>query len=253
MKILLSPAKALDMSKELKTSKTSVPFFLKESKYLVQKLGKLSAQKLGELMKLSDNLSHLNFERYQNWCPTEKLDKNAGLAGAIFNGEAYRGLDATSFTSQQLEVAQEKLRILSGLYGILKPLDVIYPYRLEMGTRFEVTPTKTNLYKYWGDKITHFLNEECQGQPIVNVASNEYFKVINKRILNSEVITPIFKDFKNGQLKTIMVFAKKARGAMARYIIENNLSNIEDIKLFNVDGYQFDENLSEGNNWVFTR
>lgn len=253
MKILLSPAKALDMSKQLNTKSTSVPSFLSESEYLVGKLSKLSAKKVGELMHLSEDLSNLNYERYQTWKPAESLGENSGLAGAIFNGEAYRGLDATNFTSKQLEVAQDKLRILSGLYGILKPLDVIYPYRLEMGTKFQITPTKSNLYKFWGDKIAEFLNEECQGAPVINVASNEYFKVINKKVLQSEVITPVFKDFKNGQLKTIMVFAKKARGAMARYIIENNLDNPEDIKSFDVDGYRFDENLTQGNNWVFTR
>lgn len=253
MKVLLSPAKALDLSKKLKTKATSIPFFLEDSDYLVSKLQQLSAKKVGELMHLSEDLAELNYNRFQNWNAAEILDENSGLAGAIFNGEAYKGLDAINFTEKELTIAQDKLRILSGLYGILKPLDVIYPYRLEMGTRFQVTPKKSNLYKFWGDKIADFLNEECQGKPIVNVASNEYFKVINKKVLRSEVITPVFKDFKNGQLKTIMVYAKKARGAMARSIIENNWNEPDQIKLFNSDGYCFDENLSEGNTWVFTR
>lgn len=204
-------------------------------------------------MHLSKDLSDLNHDRYQTWEPITELNGKSAMAAAAFNGEVYRGLDAPSFTEKELNVAQERIRILSGLYGILKPMDVIYPYRLEMGTKWAVTPAKTNLYKFWGTKIADVLNEETNGEEIINLASNEYFKAVDKKALKSRVITPTFKDFKNGEYKTIMVFAKKARGSMARYIVKNNITSSEDVKNFDVDGYRFDENLSEGDNWVFTR
>lgn len=241
------------MTKTLEASTATTPIFLKESEGLVKKLSKFSSGKIGKMMHLSKDLSDLNHDRYQTWEAVTEMNDKSAMAAAAFNGEVYRGLDAPSFTEKELDVAQERIRILSGLYGILKPMDVIYPYRLEMGTKWAVTPAKTNLYKFWGTKIADVLNEETNGEEIINLASNEYFKAVDKKALKSRVITPTFKDFKNGEYKTIMVFAKKARGSMARYIVKNNITSSEEVKNFDVDGYRFDENLSEGDNWVFTR
>ncbi len=253
MKILLSPAKKINTKKTLNTTRSTAPVFLKEAEQLIKKLQKLSSKKIGEMMHLSDDLSNLNYERYQKWSKTtEKNEENAFCASA-FDGEVYRGLDAETFSEQELIVAQEKIRILSGLYGILKPLDIIYPYRLEMGTKWQITPKTKNLYQFWGKKIAQNINEENEDGIIINLASNEYFKAVDKKTLNGRIITPSFKEFKNGEYKTIMVYAKKARGLMARYIVQNNIKNPEEIKLFNVDGYQLDANQSDENNWVFTR
>ncbi len=253
MKVLLSPAKALDMSKTLTANTPTVPVFLNEAETIIKKLSKVSAKKIGQIMHLSSDLAMLNHERYQQWKPVTALDDQSALAGAAFNGEVYRGLDATNFTAKELEIAQDKVRILSGLYGLLKPMDVIYPYRLEMGTKWGVTPAKPNLYKFWGTKIADQLNEEVGNGVIVNLASTEYFKAVDQKKLKARVITPTFKDFKNGQYKVIMVFAKQSRGAMARFIVENNVNDPEDLKAFNKDGYRYDENLSSGDEWVFTR
>lgn len=253
MIVLLSPAKAIDMSKTLNCNNFTAPVFMSEAESLIKKLQRLTPKKIGALMHLSADLSDLNYTRYQEWENiTDKTDKNIPVAAA-FNGEVYKGLDAPSMSEETLEVAQGKVRILSGLYGILKPKDVIFPYRLEMGTKFEVTPKKNNLYKFWGDKIAKQINEENQSNLIVNLASNEYFKAVDKKTLIGRVITPTFKELKNGEYKVIMVFAKKARGLMARYIVDNDINNADKIKNFDVDGYRFDENLSEGDNWVFTR
>jgi len=253
MKVLLSPAKALDMDKEINAPLHSVPIFLDKSEALVKKLSKFSSKKIGKMMHLSQDLSDLNHDRYQSWEASEELDGNNTYAIAAFNGEVYRGFDAPSLSSEKLLEAQDSVRILSGLYGILKPLDLIYPYRLEMGTKWTVTPKTTSLYKFWGTKIADVLNEENQDGIIVNLASNEYFKAVDKKALKGQVITPTFKDLKNGEYKTIMVFAKRARGSMARYIVDHSITNPEDIKGFDTDGYRFDENLSNGNDWVFTR
>ena len=252
MKVILSPAKAIDMSKRLNTLASSSPIYLKEAETLIGKLRKFPVKKIGKLMDLSADLAELNYQRYQDWkSETIPNEANARVAAA-FNGEAYKGLDAISFTGAQLHVAQDKVRILSGLYGVLKPLDVIYPYRLEMGTKLPVTAAKKNLYQFWGSKIADFLNAE-EAEVIVNAASSEYFKAVDRKKLKARVITTVFKEFKNDEYKIIMVFAKKARGMMARYIVENNINDPEDIKGFNMDGYRFDENLSQGDEWVFTR
>lgn len=252
MKVLLSPAKALDMTKTVDSSLATEPIFLKESESLIKKLSKMSANKIGKMMSLSKDLSQLNHDRYQTWEPIAEPNEQNAHAIAAFNGEVYRGFDATTLSANQLKTAQEKVRILSGLYGVLKPLDTIYPYRLEMGTKWAVTPAKNNLYKFWGKKLAEALNEEEQ-EMIVNLASSEYFKAVDRKTLKAQVITPVFKDFKNGEYKVIMVFAKKARGFMARYIVENNITDVEDIKSFNTEGYRYDENLSSDGEWVFTR
>ena len=252
MKVLLSPAKALDMTKEISTPISSSPIFMEESEYLVKKLAKFSARKIGKMMSLSTDLSNLNFERYQSWESIGDLNGKNNYASVAFNGEVYRGFDATSLDQKGISVAQSKVRILSGLYGLLKPFDVIYPYRLEMGTKWPVTPKETSLYKFWGPKLADELNSE-EIEVIVNLASQEYFKAVDRKVLNAAVITPLFKELKNGEYKTVMVFAKRARGTMARYIVDNDIDNVEDIKNFTVDGYLFDENQSNETVWVFTR
>lgn len=252
MKVLLSPAKAINTDNLICTNNFTQPIFMDEAEYLVNKLKKFSSKKIKDMMHVSDDIAQLNFERYQNWDPTFALNNDKKQAIAAFNGEAYRGFDAGSLSEEQLEKAQDKVRILSGLYGILKPLDVLNPYRLEMGTKWSVTPKKKNLYQFWGDKLCDALNKEEQ-DVIINVASNEYFKAVNPKKLKARVITPVFKEFKGGEYKVIMVFAKNARGAMARFIAQNDISDPEQIKLFNLNGYQYDDNHSTENEWVFTR
>lgn len=252
MKVLLSPAKALDMSKQITSSISTSPVFMEESKTLAKKMSKFSARKIGKMMHLSKDLADLNFERYQNWQPESEFNGDNNFAVAAFNGEVYRGFDAVSLKEAGMKEAQERVRILSGLYGILKPFDVIYPYRLEMGTRWAVTPKKSNLYKFWGAKIANVLNEEGE-DVIVNLASQEYFKAVDRKALKAKVITPLFKELKNGEYKTVMVFAKKARGTMARYIVDQKIEDVEDIKAFDLDNYRYDENLSSELEWVFTR
>lgn len=252
MKVLLSPAKAIDMTKKVASNAVTVPQFLNEAEALMKKMSKFSANKIGKMMHLSKELALLNYERNQMWQPATHLSEETGQAIAIFNGEAYRGFDATTLTEEGLKLSQEKVRLLSGLYGILKPLDVIHPYRLEMGTSWAVTPAKKNLYQFWGKKIAEALNAEEQ-DVIINCASAEYFKAVDEKSLMARVITPVFKDFKNGEYKVIMVFAKQSRGAMARYIVDHNIYDPEKIKEFNVEGYRYDESLSSENEWVFTR
>ena len=216
-------------------------------------MSNFSPKRIGEMMCLSKDLAALNHQRYQDWNTDSNKNTHNSPVVAAFNGEVYRGLDAPSMTPEQLVVAQDKLRILSGVYGVLKPLDIIYPYRLEMGTKWEVTPSNSNLYKFWGNKIAQFLNKENETAITINLASAEYFKAVDKKILKGRVITPSFKEFKNGDYKVIMVFAKRARGSMARYIVDKNISNPEDIKLFDTDGYSFNTNMSSEDDWVFTR
>lgn len=253
MKVLLSPAKALDMNKEINASLSSEPIFMEQSAALMKKLARFSSKKIGTMMHLSKELSDLNHDRFQSWEPNADLNGNNAYAIAAFNGEVYRGFDAPTLSEEKMEEAQNTVRILSGLYGILKPLDVIYPYRLEMGTRWSVTPKKTSLYKFWGTKIADALNSENEDGIIVNLASTEYFKAVDRKALKGTIITPTFKEFKNGDYKVIMVFAKRARGFMARYIVDHSITNPEDLKGFDTDGYRYDENLSSENDWVFTR
>lgn len=252
MKIIISPAKSLDFESKAPTILHTKPQFIEESLKLNKKLKTLSRSKLSELMKISDDLASLNYERNQTWEPPFTLD-NAKQAIYSFTGEVFRGIDATTISTDKLDKLQSRLRIISGLYGLLKPLDLIQPYRLEMGTKLKVGKTE-NLYKFWGDSLANVLNEELEEDELfVNLASTEYFKAIPKKVLKVPMIVPVFKDFKNGQYKTIMTFAKKARGLMVRYLIENNVDSIDGIKGFNVDGYQFAEEMSKDNELVFTR
>ncbi len=256
MKVLLSPAKSLDYNTKIDCLDFSIPTYLKDSEILAKKMGKISPSKIAKMMTLSKDLAELNHHRYQNWeSPNDSYDSNRQCVFA-FSGEVYKGFDAWSLSKSQLDLAQDRIRILSGLYGILKPLDLIYPYRLEMGTKWEITPKIKNLYSFWGSKIIDFLNEEMKisgESEIINLASNEYFKAVDLKKNKNKIITPIFKDFKNGEFKMIMMYAKHARGAMARYIITNNINTSEELKLYSIDGYQFDVNQSNENEFVFVR
>ncbi len=253
MKVLLSPAKALDMHKEINAPLSSAPIFIEQSATLITKLARLSSKKIGAMMHLSKDLADLNEERFRSWEPIAELNGKNTHAIAAFNGEVYRGFDAPSLSTEKMIEANETVRILSGLYGILKPLDVIYSYRLEMGTKWAITPKTPTLYKFWGSKIAAALNAEVGDGIVVNLASTEYFKAVDQKALKATVITPTFKEFKNGDYKVIMVFAKRARGSMARYIVDHSIKQAEDLKAFNVDGYRYDENLSTEKEWVFTR
>ena len=252
MKIIISPAKSLDFETKANTSLFSTPQFLEDSTKLNKKLKTMSRKKLGELMNISPTLASLNYNRNQEWVNDYNLETGKQAVYA-FTGEVFRGLDVTTLESNKLSFLQENLRIVSGLYGILKPLDVMLPYRLEMGTKLKVG-RKNNLYEFWGDKLAQTLNEEMRDDEIlVNLASNEYNKAIVNKSLKVPVITPVFKDYKNGKLKTIMTFAKRARGLMVRYIIDHQLTNVEDLKGFDTEGYGFSQELSTDTEWVFTR
>lgn len=244
MKIVVSPAKSLDFESELPTDKFTQPAFLKEAETLNAVLAKKKPKALSKLMDISDNLAELNWERNQKFSiPFTK--ENARPAIYAFSGDVYQGLDAYTIPEERLQDLQDKLRILSGQYGILKPLDLMQPYRLEMGTQLKVG-RKKNLYEFWKKQLTAHLNEELGDDELfVNLASNEYFSAVDKKKLKVPVITPVFKDWKNDKLKVISFFAKKARGSMVRYIIDNNAETLEDIKAFNVDGYAYSEQFTE--------
>ena len=252
MKIIISPAKSLDFESTVPTSLYSQPQFLNDSVKLNKKLKTLSRKKIADFMGVSKDLAELNYERNQTWNLPFTPD-NAKQAVYAFTGEVYRGIDVNSLDSEKLPLLQDRLRILSGLYGLLKPLDLMQPYRLEMGKKLKVGRTE-NLYKFWGDKIANALNDELADDGLlVNLASSEYFKAVNQKVLKVPMITPVFKDLKNGEYKTIMTFAKKARGLMVRFILDNNITTIEGLKSFNVDGYGFSESMSTGTELLFTR
>lgn len=252
MKIIISPAKSLDFETPLPTEKFTKGIFLKESKLINTVIKQKSPKELSALMDISDKLADLNWQRNKDF-KTPFTSKNARPAVFAFNGDVYTGLDVYTIPVEKLDMLQDRLRILSGLYGLLKPLDLIQPYRLEMGTKLPVGEGN-NLYDFWKDSITKALNKELKKKELlVNLASNEYFSAIDIKALKVPIITPDFKDYKNGQLKMISFFAKKARGMMVRYILDTNATTIDDLKKFNYEGYQFDNNLSKGNNLVFTR
>lgn len=252
MKLVLSPAKSLDYSSKLPTAKNTEACFLNQAEQLNKLLKKKSAKSLSKLMGISNNLGQLNYERNQEWSLPFTED-NARQAIYAFSGDVYRGLDAYTITADKLEKLQNTVRIISGLYGVLKPLDLIQPYRLEMGTKFPVGKNK-NLYEFWKKQITQTLNDELEdGELFLNLASNEYFKAIDVKALKVPVITATFKDFKNGEYKTIMTFAKLARGYMTRYIIDTNAKTIDDLKGFNYEGYGFSEPMSNPTELVFIR
>lgn len=254
MLTLLSPAKTLDFETPPTVNKFSTPDFLDDSAQLIDVLRKYSPDDIAGLMKLSPKLAELNVQRYSDW-QLPFPDGQAKAAVLAFKGDVYTGLDAESLSEKDLDYAQGHLRILSGLYGLLRPLDQILPYRLEMGTRLDNERGK-DLYAFWGDKITDVINRftrEAGITTVVNLASNEYFKSVKKNQLEAALITPVFKDEKNGKYKIISFYAKKARGMMAAYQIANRIENAEALKEFDVAGYRFSEEESSDSEWVFKR
>ncbi len=254
MTILLSPAKLMQSVKGTDFSSTSVPHFIEEAKMLVNSIKDLSVSGLMEHMHISREIAELNFMRYQNWQPSKALSDEIQPCSFLFNGEVYKALDVRSLSKSDLMRAQERLLILSGLYGILKPLDLISPYRLEMGTRWAPNHNSKNLYAFWREKLTSYLvNRRGDSEVVIDLASTEYSKVIDWKRINVPVITPVFKEFKGGKYTTVMMYAKHARGSMARYIIQKNIIHSEQLKSYGVDGYSFDYKRSNGKEWVFVR
>ena len=253
MKIVLSPAKSLDFDNVPEENVASQPIFLNESQLLINKLKKYSPKKIGDLMSISPKLADLNYNRFQDWTLPFTND-NAKAAMYVFTGDAYRGMNPREFSQEDAANAQGYLRILSGLYGILKPQDIIQPYRLEMGTKIDYTEKLTNLYKFWGDKVTDALNAEMEKEEVlINLASNEYFKVIDPKKLNHRIVTCSFKDEKNGAYKIISFYAKFARGLMTRFIIQNKITEVEHLKAFDLERYCYNEEMSTADNFVFIR
>ena len=253
MYALLSPAKRLDLA-PFPAPPTTLPDLLEDSEALVKKARTLSKKKLSELMKISDSLAELNKERFESWSAPFTPD-NAKDAALSFAGDTYVGLDATTLSEEDLLWAQDRVGILSGLYGVLRPLDLIQPYRLEMGTSLPTRRGK-NLYAFWGDRLTTLINERLADHPdntVINLASKEYFTAVKPKLLTGAVVTPSFKEIKDGKAKVIGFMAKKARGMMARHIIQNRLESPEDLKAFTTGGYQFQPDQSDEQTWVFTR
>tara|TARA_A100001011_G_scaffold146873_1_gene154956 strand:+ start:13181 stop:13960 length:780 start_codon:yes stop_codon:yes gene_type:complete len=251
---VVSPAKTLDFDSPSQSNSYSQCDFLNESSKLVNETKKLEKEDLKRLMNISDKLASLNSDRFQNWSIPFNI-KNSKQAIFAFQGDTYTGLNANSFDSNDLSYAQNHFRILSGLYGLLKPLDLIQPYRLEMGIKLKIETNK-NLYEFWSNKISLKLNEELKkhkNKTIINCASNEYFKSVDLKTLNGKVITPIFKDIKNGVPKLISFYAKKARGMMSRYIIQNKIEKTSDLLDFNTSGYLYSRKDSSEINPVFIR
>ncbi|GGZ52687.1 peroxide stress protein YaaA [Mesonia mobilis] len=253
MKIVVSPAKSLDQESKLPTTRGTQPKFVEQAAKINRKLARMSKKEIFELMGISDKLADLNYTRYQEF-EEEHTKKNSRPAAYMFAGDVYTGLDAYTIEESKIDLLQNTLRILSGMYGILRPLDLIQPYRLEMGTKLSIE-THENLYEVWQEQVTQSLNDELEDDELfINLASNEYFKAVNKKNLKAEVISPVFKDFKNGKLKIISFYAKKARGSMSRYIIDTNAKTLNDLKGFDYDGYKFsEEHTQKENEPVFIR
>jgi len=254
MLTVVSPAKTLDYESELPTQQHTMPLFLDDSAALVDVLKAKEPWELSDLMNISRDLATLNVNRFQSWSLPFSLE-NSRQAIYAFKGDVYTGLAAESLSAAEIKESQKRLRILSGLYGVLKPLDLMRPYRLEMGTRLS-SPRGNNLYQFWGSRITEVLNQELESmkEPVlVNLASNEYFKSVKTKQLKARVITAVFKDLKGCQYKVISFWAKKARGLMARYIIQHKINLPEALKDFCAEGYQYRPDMSEGDQWVFTR
>lgn len=254
MLTVISPAKSLDYDTPPVTDEYTLPAQLTQSRKLARRLRELSSEDISRLMSVSDNIAELNRQRYRNWKTPFRPD-NARQAIFAFKGDVYLGFDAYSMTEANIEFAQQNLRILSGLYGVLRPLDLMQPYRLEMGTRLS-TEAGSNLYQFWDDRITKSLNAELRdsaSKTLVNLASNEYFKSVKIPKLKAEVVTPQFKEYRKGEYRFIQFYAKKARGTMARFIVDERVTDPEGLKDFNREGYAFSPEMSEDNNWVFTR
>lgn len=254
MLIVVSPAKTLDYESPLATQKFTQPDFIAHSAELIEECRKLSPADISGLMKVSDKIAGLNVARFAEWS-TQFTQDNSRQALLAFKGDVYTGLDASSLSDDDFDYAQQHLRMLSGLYGLLKPLDLMQPYRLEMGTKLS-NARGTNLYQFWGSLITDKLNEALREQGdnlLINLASNEYFKAVKLKELDGKVCTPVFKDCKNGQYKVISFYAKKARGMMARYIIDNRVETLDELMKFDTAGYYFVEDESSSSELVFKR
>lgn len=254
MLIVLSPSKTLDYETPANTEISTKPDFIKRSAELISILREYSPDQIASLMHISDPLAALNAHRYAEWSSKFTL-KNSKQAMLAFNGDVYEGLNAASLNAKQLTYTQSNIRILSGLYGSLRPLDLMQPYRLEMGTKL-ANPAGKDLYAFWGDTVTHALNgviAEQKSSALINLASEEYFKVVKPALLNVPVITPVFQDWKNGQYKIISFYAKRARGLMARYAAVKGLVRPQALKSFDVDGYAYDEATSTERSWIFRR
>ena len=254
MIIVLSPAKTLDYEFDA-TGSHSVPAFLSQSSKLIKQLKNKEPKDIASLMGLSDKLATLNYDRYQSWTAAKKVSNDSKQSMLVFKGDVYQGLQAEDLTKSEMNFAQKHIRILSGLYGILRPLDLMKPYRLEMGTKLE-TENGKNLYEFWGNKIQKNVLNELKDQKsdlLINLASNEYFSALGKLPEDINTISPTFKDYKNGKYKIISFYAKKARGLMARWIIQNKVKDFEDLVRFNVDGYKFSKAESTLSIPVFLR
>lgn len=244
MKIVVSPAKSLDLKSKLPTSRATQPLFLEEAEKINNKLERQSKKDLSELMGISDKLAELNYHRYKDFSTPFTKD-NARPAIYTFAGDVYTGFDAYSLATDKLTLLQDSLRILSGMYGIIRPLDLIQPYRLEMGTKLSVDRNK-DLYAFWKETLTKELNSELKEDELfLNLASVEYFKAVDKKKLKVPVVAPVFKDLTKGKLKIVSFYAKKARGSMARFAIDNNISSLDEVKAFDYDGYRYSEQHTE--------
>jgi cytoplasmic iron level regulating protein YaaA (DUF328/UPF0246 family) len=255
MIIVLSPAKSLDYETPPHVKKHTLPEFIGDAAELIDGLRKLSPQQIGTMMRISDPLAHLNFQRYADWS-TRFTTHNAKQAMLAFNGDVYEGFAAKSLSASDLDYAQNHVRVLSGLYGLLRPLDLLQPYRLEMGTRF-ANARGRDLYAFWGERITAALNAQLKKQRgarvLINCASEEYFKSVKPKLLDAPVISPVFEDWKGGRYKIISFHAKRARGMMARYAVENRIDEPEALKAFDYEGYAFDRKASNDGTYVFRR
>lgn len=258
MLLIVSPAKTLDYETPSTIQAFTMPEFLDDSQELINTLKDLAPQDVAKLMKVSDKIAVLNATRFAQW--RQPFSKGSAKQAVLaFKGDVYTGLGAESFCDKDFDFAQKHFRILSGLYGMLRPLDLMLPYRLEMGTKYKNSRGK-NLYEFWSDKITDYLNKEMDAaaqegadRVLVNLASNEYFKAVKTKMLKAQIITPVFKDLKNGQYKIISFYAKKARGMMSAYAIKNQITQAEDLKAFNIAGYYYSKELSSQSDWVFLR
>ena len=255
MLAILSPAKTLDFDSPLTTDQHSAPEFTKESKALIKTLRQLEPSDIGSLMGISDKLATLNHDRYSHW--SAKFDDASGARASLlaFKGDVYLGLDAQTLSKRDFTWAQKRLRVLSGLYGLLRPLDRIHPYRLEMGTALRNTAGK-DLYEFWGGKVTQALNEALSGQRskvLINLASNEYYKVVQAQNIDGRIVTINFKEWRRDAYRFVSFSAKKARGLMARFMIDQRAEKADDLKAFDVEGYAFNEELSSRDEWIFTR
>ncbi len=254
MIVIISPAKRLDFKSENKVSRHTLPRYLDKSAALIKELLKIPPDELAVLMNTSRDIANLTYERYSKWKTPFNIE-NARQALFAFYGDVYRSMDPGSFSDEDMDFAQDHLRIISGLYGVLRPYDLIQPYRLEMGTGLSTSQSR-NLYDFWSSAVTTSVNEDMRKQKekvLVNLASREYFMAVDTGKIEGDLVTPVFKEYRGDKYKTVGINAKKARGLMSRYIIRKRLEKARDLKLFNEEGYSYDDNLSSGGEWVFTR